>query len=57
MVAIQHQLAHELLAGGAPVLEVTVVFRRPLNQADFERLADAALLGRRQVLVHRTSLK
>ncbi|MDQ2997027.1 MAG: hypothetical protein M3R61_08240, partial [Chloroflexota bacterium] len=44
MVAIQHQLARELLDGGAPVLEVTVVFRRPLNQADFERLAaDAGL--------------
>jgi hypothetical protein len=42
IVAIQRQLARELIADGASSLDVTVVFRRPLNQVEFERLVTDA---------------
>lgn len=45
IVITQQQLARELVAGGASTLDVTVVFRRSLNQVDFERLVADAGLG------------
>jgi len=45
VLATQRQLARELIASGTPSLDVTIVFRRPLNQADFERFVANASLG------------
>lgn len=45
IVATQRQLARELLASGVSALDVTIVFRRPLNQTDFERVVADARVG------------